>query len=306
MTKKSTSINFRYDDFLGPELSTLLALLNGRPADISKVTARAVPQAEIAIREKFVRGETTEHAPNWLLGAARYNPAFSTTASIGEVQDVLRMLGGAWVATGDEFKEKTKGIWVPTGVHDPKLRSIHENAEAFVKYGIWREQLKFEVHDGGAGWKDQLHLKPLSGVLMTPRLQAYEIMRQLLMSSDRERFHIAKCSSCEKFFWRESLSSAKRGLVHMTCRNRRSSKDVRKRQRKVLLAKRIARAADALRKMDLPQKGKPSAIRSVKEAIMHAMTVRMERGEDAVQLSWVSRNWAAIIDHAAKQEEKRR
>jgi len=167
-----------------------------------------------------------------LLGIARYHPAFTTVARIGELQDTLHSLVNAWIATGEMYERVTidDGVtWKETDAHDPQRRSLHENAPEFTGYSAWRSRLKFSVNEGGAGWKEDSHLTPELRGMENPRFQAYEIMRQLLMSSGHERFHIAKCTRCGVFFWRKSLSRAKRGLVcYAGCQNKRSSKDTRK------------------------------------------------------------------------------
>ena len=106
------------------------------------------------------------------------------------------------------------------------------------------------------------------------------------MSSGHERFHIGKCTECGVFFWRKSLSPAKRGLFCSTdCQNKRSSKDTRQEQRDALLEKRLDRAAAAFAKSRLTHEAKTTNNHSFKAAIVEAVNAGQGSNEEDIKLS---------------------
>jgi hypothetical protein len=300
MAKKNTSIKLETPtNLLGPKLATLLFLLNEPSARIWKMAVKGPSDGELATRKRYLLSRGKEH-PNWLLGIASHYQAFATLASVSELQDILRKLTEAWIETGEVLIGKGLA-WETTGVHDPRGRSLHEKDSEFRGYLDWRLMQKFTVNEGGAGWRDDLRLTPVSVGRESPRKQAFAILQELLVSSGRERFHIGKCTECGVFFWRASLSPAKRGLFCSTdCQNKRSSKDTRKVQRAALLERRLDCAAAAFAKSRLPYEAKIANNHNFKAQIIAAVNAGQGSNEEEITSTWVSRHWRDIVKRAAQ------
>jgi hypothetical protein len=301
MANKNTSIKFTTTpvDLLGSKLATLLFLLNEPSARIWKMAVKGPSDAESATRARYSLNRGKER-PSWLHGIAGDHPAFATLAGVSELQDILRKFAAAWIETGEVLVGKGLA-WKTTGVHDPRMRSLYEKDSEFRGYLDWRLTQKFTADEGGARWGDDIHLTPVSVGRQTPRNQAFAILQQLFVSSGPERYHIGKCTECGVFFWRESLSPAKRGLFCSTdCQNKRSSKDTRSKQRRVLAASRLDRAASAFAKSALSHEAKAANNHRLKAAIVRTVNAGQGSNEKDITSTWVSRHWRDIVKRAAR------